>query len=93
MSAALFSSDLTLHDSFSCACVIVKLVDWLKALINFRYLLPRVRFAACNLLVNHPGFAVQLYFACIRQIKVTAAGGLIMEEVHLISFSMIGPMA
>ena len=64
MSAALFSSDLTLHDSFSCACVIVKLVDWLKALIIFKYLMPRVRFAACNLLVNHPGFAVQLYFAC-----------------------------
>ena len=61
--------------------------------MKFKYSIPWVRFAFGNVLVNHPGFAVQLYFACIRQIKVTAAGELIMEEVHLISFSMIGPMA
>ena len=32
--------------------------------MKFKYSIPWVRFAFGNVLVNHPGFAVQLYFAC-----------------------------
>ena len=35
----------------------------IKPSIKFKYLIHWVRFAFGNVLVNHPGFAVQLYFA------------------------------